>query len=89
MRDLYLKRGYYVVRGAGSKGGDLIAGRAGDPTLLIEVKATKAGPYAGFGPADRKALAEAAAKAGWTPLLVWWPMGRPHPRFIGQEGWPS
>jgi Holliday junction resolvase len=77
-----------VVRGAGSKGGDLIAGREGSPTLLIEVKATAAGPWSGFVPADRKAMLEAARKSGWEPLLVWWPTTRKHPRFIPAAGWP-
>lgn len=89
LRERYEAKGYYVVRGAGSKGGDLIAGRSGSPTLLIEVKATAAGPWSGFGPADRTALIQAAERAGWEPLLVWWPMNRKHPRFVPKEGWPN
>ena len=84
----YEKRGYMVVRGAGSKGGDLIAGKIGYPTLLIEVKTTAAGPWTGFGPAARKQMLDAAERAGWTPLLIWWPPHR-KPRYIPKEGWPN
>lgn len=56
---------------------------------MIEVKATAAGPFSGFGPADRQALIEDAERAGWEPLLVWHPYDRKGPRFLPRETWPG
>lgn len=83
----YRRRGYTVVRGAGSHD-DLIAGKRGYVTQLIEVKATKT-PYAGFGPEERKRMIERADRAGWMPVLVWWPYDRGGPRFLPKEVWPD
>lgn len=77
-----------MVRGAGSHD-DLVVGKAGYGTILIEVKATKAGPYAGFPPAEREALLAKAHKAGWEAMLVWWPYDRQGPRFIPPSSWPK
>ena len=55
---------------------------------FIECKATAAGPYAGFLPADRKRLIEVAQKAGAIPLLCWWPK-RAKPKFIERKDWPG
>lgn len=88
MRDLYAEKGYEVVRGAGSKGADLIAGRDGE-TLAIEVKATKAGPFSGFGPADRAEMKAMCLRAGWKPVLVWWPANNPAPKMYPPSEWPS
>lgn len=61
---------------------DVIAMRAqfkvnlGAEVLMIEVKSTAGGPFERFGPTEREALILAAAVAGATPLLVWWPVRR-------------
>jgi Holliday junction resolvase len=66
--------GWYVLRAAGSLGvADLIALHKGREPRMIEVKATKAGPFAGFGPADRADLIAAAEQAGAQAWLVHWP----------------
>lgn len=39
--------------------------------LLVEVKATGAGPFANFPPADRLAMTEAAKQFVVEPLLAW------------------
>jgi len=63
-----------------------MAARAGE-VRLVEVKSTAAGPYAGFGPADRAALLEAARIAGAEPWLYWHPP-RKEPRWISPGEWP-
>lgn len=83
----YEERGYTVVRGAGSHD-DLICGKRGYVTQLVEVKATKT-PFSGFGPKERSRLIERAERAGWEPMLVWWPSDRKGPRYIPKEGWPD
>ena len=65
---------------------DVLAVRDGE-IRLIEVKSTRAGPFAGFGPADRRALLAAAEIAGGDPFLVWWPP-RMKLRWLGPEEWP-
>ena len=59
------------------------------PLTFYEVKATAAGPYAGFLPRDRAALLEDAAIAGAQAVLVWWPPDRGGPRFIDSADWPT
>lgn len=54
--------------------GDIVAGKDGI-TLLIQMKSTLT-PWAHFGPQDRARLREAADRAGWIAVLVWWPKGR-------------
>lgn len=81
--------GWYVLRSAGSLGSaDLVAGRVGRHTRIIEVKSTSRGPFAGFPPAERQALVEAAAISGWEPWLVWWPP-RQKPQWIPVGEWPK
>ncbi len=65
---------------------DVVAVRAGE-IRLVEVKSTRAGPFAGFGPADRRALLDAAEVAGGQAYLVWWPPRHP-PRWMPPEEWP-
>lgn len=65
---------------------DVVALRPGE-SRLIEVKSTTAGPYAGFSPADRRALSDAAKVAGATAWLVWWPK-RSSPHWIPEAEWP-
>ena len=65
---------------------DVVALKPGE-SRLVEVKSTTAGPYAGFGPADRKALSAAAKVAGASAWLVWWPK-RKQPQWIAEAEWP-
>lgn len=80
---------WWVARAAGSLGdADLVALKDGKRPLLVEVKATKAGPYHSFGPKDRADLTVAARIAGATPVLCWWPpRGKAH--WLYAEEWPS
>lgn len=79
--------GYVVTRAPASLGTfDLMAAKPGD-LMLVEVKATAAGPFHGFGPADREALIATAARAGATPVLAWWPK-RKQLRMIPVSEWP-
>lgn len=41
--------------------------------MMLEVKATSRGPFAGFPPADRRELIAAAEQAGACAFLVHWP----------------
>jgi Holliday junction resolvase len=80
---------WYVLRAAGSLGvADLIAMKKGREVRMIEVKATKAGPYAGFGPADRAELLAAAEQAGAQAWLVWWPRHGKE-KWIPPGEWPK
>jgi Holliday junction resolvase len=93
--------GWICVRSAGSLGEvDVVAMANKTPrypveswedlktVLLIEVKATKAGPFAGFGPKDRADLLRVAERAGGQPMLCWWPYDGKGPRWIGPHRWP-
>lgn len=63
-----------MVRAAGSLGPvDLVVMRHDIVPRLVEVKATKAGPYDGFGPADRQKLSQIARQAGLEAWLIHWP----------------
>lgn len=89
--DELAKRGYSTIDSRGSHGPvDVVALRAGRPTLAIQVKsdAKKYGPFANFGPKDRRALRDWAAVAGATPMLIWWP---PYGQmtWIPEKSWPD
>jgi Holliday junction resolvase len=89
VKDWLTERDWVVIRAAGSLGvADLVAGKAGQPTRLVEVKATARGPYAAFPPADRAYLSLRALWAGWEPWLAWWP---PHGKlqWIPESAWPA
>ena len=96
VRALLVNDGWWVARAAGSFGdADLVACRARSDTFnappevrLIEVKATAAGPYSGFGPKDRAELIAAAKKAGAEAWLCWWP-SRKKPQWLASWDWPS
>lgn len=78
---------YWVARAAGSLGAaDLVALKPGIK-WLIEVKATKAGPYHGFGPKKRARLSLAAKIAGAEAWLCWWPAWG-QPAWIPEKDWP-
>jgi Holliday junction resolvase len=89
VRRLLEADGYWTSRAAGSKGeADVIALRAGSPSMLIEVKSTSAGPFCDFGPADRAELKAAAELAGAEPWLCHWPP-RKKPRWYAPQDWPK
>lgn len=80
--------GWFAMRAPASLGvADVVALKAGERPMMCEVKSTTAGPYAGFGPADREALSEMAAAADADPFLVWWPK-RSKPKWIPESEWP-
>ena len=88
IRKLLEDDGWFVIRAPGSLGvADLVALKDGERPRLIESKATKGGPYAGFGPADRHLLSRAAYRAGADAFLYWWP-SRGKLRVIGEPEWP-
>src|SRR5215216_84817 len=90
VREKLEEEGYAVVRAAGSLGCiDLVAGKSSWATLAIEVKADdeKFGPFNNFGPGKREALLSLAEKAGWVPVLAWWP-SRGKLRWIKPTEWP-
>jgi len=85
--DLYLEAGYVAYRIAHGVA-DVVALRAGEPPVLVQVKSTAGGPYERFLPVDRAALLREARQAGARALLAWWPPRRPTPQWIGADDWP-
>jgi Holliday junction resolvase len=80
-------QGWVVQRSAGSKGcADLVAMRRGE-LWFLEVKTTPQ-PYASFGPEKRRAMKEAAEKAGAQAILAHWPPNKVC-RWLPSDGWPS
>lgn len=80
---------WIAFRAPGSLGcADVVALKDGHRPRMIECKATAAGPYAGFLPADRKRLSATAKLAGAVAELCWWPK-RAKPRFIAEAEWPT
>jgi|GEM_PF-2417622 len=80
---------WWVMRSAGSKGvADLVCLHTGRKPMMLEIKSTTAGPFAGFGPAKREALREAAEQSGAVPFVVWWPK---HGKevWLGLDQWPA
>jgi Holliday junction resolvase-like predicted endonuclease len=67
---------------------DLVAVKPGERPRLIEVKATKGGPYERFVPADRALMREEAKKYGAVAELAWWPPGAKEPTIIDEAEWP-
>lgn len=66
---------------------DVMAARNGE-VRLVEVKSTSRSAFAGFSPADRRALLEAAERAGATAWLYWHPP-RKAPAWIPSDDWPK
>jgi Holliday junction resolvase len=88
-RDRLEARGYVVTRAAGSQGpADLVACKAGHPTLFVQVKGTARSAFADFGPAARRELLDAAERGGATAQLIWWPADRKPPRILPADTWP-
>lgn len=89
VRKLLEQKGWWCARGAGSLGdADVVALKAGETAMMVEVKANKdGGPFHNFRPADRTELIVAAEKAGAEAMLVYYP---PHKqcRFIPTSAWP-
>lgn len=80
--------GWWVMRAAGSKGvADLVCLHQGRTPMMLEIKSTTAGPFSGFGPAEREALLDAAALAGASCFLVWWPR-HGKAEWFGVDQWP-
>lgn len=89
IKALLESEGWFVIRAPGSLGfADLVALKAGETPRMIEVKATAAGKYAGFLPADRKNLSRAAKQAGAVAELAWWPAHKTL-RWIAESDWPN
>jgi Holliday junction resolvase len=66
--------GWVVYRAAGSHGyADLVALRAGDIPMLVQVKTDVKGPFDHFRPEERRALREEAERAGAQAMLCHWP----------------
>lgn len=87
VRKLLNEDGYWTCRAAGSFGdADIVAAKDGH-LMLIEVKATSRGPYAGFPPTQRAQLKQAAQTAGGQAWLVWWP-SRKQPEWYPASEWP-
>ena len=79
--------GWFALRSPASLGvADVVAIRPGE-VRLIECKSTAAGAYAGFGPADRKALSAAAKVACATAWLYWHPKNKPAV-WVPESEWP-
>ena len=66
---------------------DVIAVRDGE-IRLVEVKSTSRSAFAGFPPADRRALLDAAERAGASAWLYWHPPRRA-PVWIAAADWPN
>lgn len=89
VRAMLEQQGYWVARAAGSLGdADLIALKAGQRPILVEVKSTTRSAFADFGPADRAELLAAAEKAGADAVLIWWPPRR-EPTWWWPRDWPA
>lgn len=79
---------WFALRAPASLGcADVVALKDGHRPRLIECKSTSRGPFAGFGPADRKALSFMAQLAGADAWLYWKPKrGTAH--WIPETDWP-
>jgi Holliday junction resolvase len=88
IRDVLEPQGFCVVRAAGSLGPvDLVVMRYDIAPRLVEVKATKQGPYEHFGPDDRQELSRIARQAGVEAWLIHWPpFGELE--WIAEHQWP-
>lgn len=83
----YRDRDWITTRTPGSRGTmDIIACKDGKIDF-VQVKGTKAGPYAGFPPAERAKLKEESRMAGARGRLCWWP-AHAKMRFIESDEWP-
>lgn len=89
LRVLLGRQGWWTIRAAGSHGNvDVVAMKAGENPMFIEVKSTSGGPWERFGPLSRLQLIDAAVQAGAEAWLVWWPPYAP-PKWIPADAWPG
>jgi len=87
--ELLEREGWVVFRSAGSRGPiDLLALRAGDLPLAIQVKYGTGNLYRGFPPHERSALLALAAKAGAMPMLCR-VSPRKRPVWVPGDEWPE
>lgn len=56
--------------------------------MMLEIKSNSGSPFAGFGPAKRKALLEAAQQGGAVPFLINWPK-HGQPTWYASDEWPA
>jgi len=76
--------GWICYRAAGSHGNaDLVALRRSFAPMLIQVKGTTAGPFAGFGPEERHDLMVEARIAGAVAVLAHWAPSKPIAWYCG------
>lgn len=89
VKQILESHGWWVCRAAGSLGdADLVALHEFSHPMLIEVKATSRGPFAGFSPSSRAELIVAAGCAGAVPMLAYWP-SRGRLQWISADAWPG
>lgn len=68
--------------------GDLLVWKAGQATLLVEVKASGR-PFANFRREDRAAMKGYAEAHKLVPVLAWWAPGAKEHQLIHVEDWPK
>jgi hypothetical protein len=66
---------------------DLVAFKAGERPMLIQVKSTAGGPFEHFRPADRDDLMHEAIMAGADAVLAFWPP-RGRLTWYASDQWP-
>lgn len=66
---------------------DVVALKAGERPLLVQVKSTAGGAFERFQPRDRALLLVEAAQADARAVLAWWPP-RGKLTLIPSEAWP-
>jgi Holliday junction resolvase len=81
----------WLVKGTGDAHGcvDQIHAKAGEPVRAVQVKGSRRGPFADFGPAERLAFLAEADAAGLEPWLAWAPPDRKPTRWLRPDSWPS
>lgn len=81
--------GWVVTRTPASKQPfDLVALRAGEQPICVQVKASARSAFADFGPAERAALRDVAVRAGADAWLCWAPVRRPM-QWLAPAEWPE
>lgn len=90
VKELLIADGWLAFRSPASLGVcDVIALKAGERPRMVEVKSTTGNPYGSrFSPAHRRALSEAAKRAGADAFLCWWAPRR-EPKWIPENEWPE
>jgi len=86
--DVLRDQGWIVAKTTSYGVCDLVALRAGDTPMLIEVKANHGSPYMNFRSTDREVLVLEAERAGARATLAFWAPRRPL-RLIPSSEWPA